>query len=194
MRVSLCCGLLLLVTGCNQQDAPREYRKTTSAEICRFLDYGFVQALDGKVDTAFLPYSLSEFEDQFGVSKEATGKLFQQGVGLGREYVNMSDDEIDVAREAYQDACISQVSDRGAGILVKSDWVAIIGEENEYRDGSQQFDVSMWEVNDATLERCESFLESVRGNAAHAICITREQADSGVYPWWAALNGARQRP
>jgi hypothetical protein len=188
VRLCFCCGLLLLLTGCSEQEAPREYFKTTGAEICQFLDYGFVQALDGKVDTKALPYSLSEFESQFGVSKERTGRLFQQGVGLGREYINRSDDEIDAVREAYQDACIQQVSDPRDRIVVKLDWVAIIGEENDYRDGSQRFDVTMWEVKDETRERCERFLESVRGDAAHGICITREQADRGVYPWWTTLG------
>ena len=177
--------LTVFLVACGQDQAPQEYRQTTNYEICRYLDHGFLQGLEGKVDSTNLPYSLVEFEKRFSISKNVTGELFRQGVELGRQYANKTDDEIDILRETYRDACVAQFSNRGRPTVNKSDWVAVIGEENEYRNGDLRFELSSWSVNDRTRQQCEKFLESVKGDAIHAACITREQAEQGKYPWWA---------
>lgn len=177
--------LMIFMVACGQDQAPKEYKQVTNYEICSYLDHGFLQSLEGKVDSTNLPYSLAEFEKQFGISKNVTGELFRQGVELGRQYANNTDDEIDILRETYRDACVAQFSNRGRPTVNKSDWVAVIGEENEYRNGDLRFELSSWSVNDRTRQQCEKFLESVKGDAVHAACITREQAEQGKYPWWA---------
>lgn len=177
--------LMVFLVACGQDQAPRDYLQTTNYEICGYLDHGFLQSLEGKVDTTSLPYSLAKFEEQFGISKNVTGELFRQGVELGRQYANNTDDEIDILRETYRDACVAQLSNKGRPIVDKSDWVAVIGEENEYRNGDLRFELSSWAVKDRTRQQCEKFLESVKGDATHAACITKEQADLGKYPWWA---------
>ena len=187
MRKICYCLVLLMLTACGRS-TDTERLPTSNSEICRFVDHGFLHGLDGVVDTASLPYSLAEFEELFWVSKKVTGRLYLQGVELGKEYLNNTDEEIDAARELSRDACMSLFTAEGKWIRVKPKvefWVAVIGEENQYRSGEERFETTYWKWDiEVTREQCEKFLASVRGDAIHGVCITRDQWDAKNYPWW----------
>lgn len=178
--------LFLSVSACGGANESA-YKPVSASEICEFIDNGFLQGLDGKANTQELPYSLSEFEAEFGVSKTLTGDLYNMGLREGKKHRESTDEIVDEVREILRDGCLSQVADGGKVTPTKPEektFVAIIGEKNEYKSGVQKFEIKTWSV-DGTRTTCQKFLDRVRGDAVHSACISEEKWTQGEFPWWA---------
>lgn len=177
--------LFLSISACGGANESA-YKPVSASEICDFIDNGFLQGLDGKANTQELPYSLSEFEAEFGASKTLTGDLYNMGLREGKKHKDSVDEVVDEVREILRDGCLSQVADGGKVTPTMPEvktFMAVIGEENEFRNGEIKFEVKAWQV-DGTSETCQEFLKSIRGDAIHSACITKEKWDAEKYPWW----------
>ena len=63
-------------------------------------------------------------------------------------------------------------------------WVAMLGEEVNYRDGQRKFETRSWTLEQRTKKMCEEFLQSVKGDAQMTACIPMEVYEKGHRPWW----------
>ena len=69
-----------------------------------------------------------------------------------------------------------------------STWVAILGEEVEYRNGQRKFEVKAWTLEQRTKQMCEEYIQSIKGDAQLTACMSMEEYSKGKRPWWVELG------